>query len=276
MLENFIPDSFIPSHSICLAPNNNDLIFYYKDSQIYLFEEKHLPLWQHMRPFASPNTQLYCFGEINKQRCLLTSSLELLPSHFNLQPIRFSYEVLGDTLYRLAGLGCQLNHWRTAHHYCGRCAAKTFDKPDERALICPQCNFISYPQLYPCIIVLVTKGSKLLLARSPHFQPGIYSTLAGFIEPGESVENAAFREIKEEVNISIQNLQYVTSQPWPFPNSLMLGFHAEYESGEIIINPKEIEDAQWFSADQLPPLSSTLSISHFLIKKYLQSYKNML
>lgn len=138
-------------------------------------------------------------------------------------------------------------------------------------MLCPNCDFIAYPQLYPCIIVLVTRGRQLLLAHSPHFLQAVYSTLAGFIEPGESAEDAVKREVKEEVNLNIKNIRYIYSQPWPFPNSLMLGFLAEYEGGEIQIDHQEIEDAQWFEPENLPKLPLALSISRFLIETHLNN-----
>jgi NAD+ diphosphatase len=119
------------------------------------------------------------------------------------------------------------------------------------------------------MIVLVTRGDEILLARSPRYVPGMYSTLAGFVEAGESVENCVAREVREEVGVEIKNIQYLGSQGWPFPHSLMLGFHAEYASGEIVMQEEEIEDAQWFKLDNLPPLPFHRSIARYLIEVYL-------
>jgi NAD+ diphosphatase len=196
---------------------------------------------------------------------------------FSLRSLRSAHETLDSSSFRIAGLGSQLHHWRETQRYCGSCGTANLDKTEERAKFCPQCHYSSYPQLYPCIIVLVTRGRDLLLARSPHFQPGVYSTLAGFIEPGEAVENAVLREVREETQITTKNLRYLLSQPWPFPNSLMLGFIAEYDSGEIKIDGHEIEDAKWFTPEALPLLPSPLSISRWLIEKHLGTVqKNML
>ncbi len=215
------------------------------------------------------NPELYCFGDFNGTRCLLASGLPekaTASESLHWRNIRACHDTLSEPLFRIAGLARQLQYWRSMHLHCGHCGAKTVDKTEERAKVCPQCQTISYPQLYPCIIVLVTRGPELLLARSPHFAPGVYSTLAGFIEPGESAENAVFREVQEEVGVAVHNIRYQLSQPWPFPNSLMLGFLAEYESGDIAIDRLEIEDAQWFNRDRLPPLPTALSISRRLIE----------
>jgi NAD+ diphosphatase len=272
MIENFIPADFISRHTPCRDPKPRDLIFYFRNSDICLLDNNQVPEWQHLTNLLSSDN-LYCFGQLNEQRCLIAVFPESLPEEFIFKPVRYCYELLGNTLYRIAGFACQLFHWRINHVYCGQCGAKNQDKNDERALICSRCDALSYPNFYPCIIVLVTKGPELLLARSPHFQPGVYSTLAGFIEPGESVENAVHREVKEEVNITVKNIRYTCSQPWPFPNSLMLGFFAEYESGDIKIDPAEIEDARWFQPHLLPVLPSPLGISKFLIEKHLQKQK---
>jgi NAD+ diphosphatase len=275
MIENFTPPGFTGRHALCSDPKKTDLIFSFLDNNLLLLKEGQLPEWQNLKTLVDKEKfELYCFGEINQQRCLLLSPPEedlFTHPNFKAQPVRFCHEILAEPHSRLAGLARQLEHWRSTHIFCGHCGSKTLDQQEERAKICPDCRFISYPELSPCIIVLVTRRSDLLLARSPHFRPGIYSTLAGFIEPGESVENAVYREIKEEVGLSVKNIRYILSQPWPFPNSLMLGFLAEYESGEIVIDPIEIEDAQWFKPSELPKLPSPLSISRLLIEKHLSS-----
>ena len=134
---------------------------------------------------------------------------------------------------------------------------------------CDACESQHYPRLSPSMIVLVTRGDEILLARSPRFVAGVYSTLAGFVEPGESVEHCVAREVREEVGLEVRNLQYLGSQGWPFPHSLMLGFHAEYAGGEIVMQADEIEDARWFRVDDLPPLPAPRSIARYLIDLYV-------
>jgi len=142
----------------------------------------------------------------------------------------------------------------------------------ERAKRCPKCGLLHFPRLAPAIIVLVERGDKLLMARSRHFASGMYSVLAGFVEPGESLEEAVIREVKEEVGISIKDIQYFGSQSWPFPHSLMIGFTATYEGGEISMDDTEIEDAGWFSIDKLPPLPGKISIARKLIDWFITKH----
>ena len=174
-----------------------------------------------------------------------------------------------DSLFRLLGLAQQLDAWYRSHRYCGICGQPMQAREDERAMECLPCERREYPKLAPCIIVLITRGREVLLARAPHFPPGFFSTLAGFIEPGESAEECLHREVKEEVNLEVAQLRYLGSQSWPFPNSLMLGFHAEYLSGEIVPQPGEIEEAHWWSVDDLPRLPPRGTISRWLVDCYL-------
>jgi NAD+ diphosphatase len=171
--------------------------------------------------------------------------------------------------FRLLGYATQIGTWARQHRFCGSCGAPMQQLPGERAMHCPACELRHYPRLSPSMIVLVTRGDELLLARSPRFVPGVYSTLAGFVEAGESVEQCVVREVREEVGVEVGNLRYIGSQGWPFPHSLMLGFHAEYVSGDIRMQVDEIEDAQWFNVHQLPPLPAARSIARYLIDLYV-------
>lgn len=174
-----------------------------------------------------------------------------------------------DSTFRLLGVAQQLDIWHDTHRFCGRCGQPTQVRLDERAMECSACGNRQYPKLAPCIIVLVTRGEEVLLARSPNFRSGFFSTLAGFIEPGESAEEALRREVMEEVGIEVEQLEYLGSQNWPFPNSLMLGFHARYAGGEIVPQPGEIEEAHWWHVDQLPAIPPGGTISRWLIDCYL-------
>ncbi|SDG31290.1 NAD+ diphosphatase [Pseudomonas benzenivorans] len=176
----------------------------------------------------------------------------------------------GDAdIFRLVGYATQIGTWARQHRFCGSCGGPMQPLAGERAMHCPRCESHHYPRLSPSMIVLVTRGDEILLARSPRFVSGVYSTLAGFVEAGESVEQCVVREVHEEVGVEVRNLQYLGSQGWPFPHSLMLGFHAEYASGDIVMQVDEIEDAQWFSVHRLPPLPAPRSIARYLIDVYV-------
>jgi NAD+ diphosphatase len=175
-----------------------------------------------------------------------------------------------DDELAIAALAVQIADFDRTTQFCGRCGARTRQLRTERAKFCSDCNLITYPRLSPAIIVLVQKGSQVLLARSPHFPPGLHSTIAGFVEPGENLEQAVSREVFEEVGITVENIRYFGSEPWPFPHSFMIGFVADYAGGEIAIDNNEIVSAGWFDRENLPPVPSPLSISRALIDWWVE------
>jgi NAD+ diphosphatase len=182
-----------------------------------------------------------------------------------LMPARSLFNLLGAEAVSLVGRGIQLLDWQKNHRYCGRCGAPTTIKTGEFAMLCSSCDLVVYPRISPAIMVLISRGDELLLARSPRFKPGVYSALAGFVEAGETLEQCAIREVREEVGIEITNLRYFGSQPWPFPDSLMVAFFADYAGGTIQPDPLEIEAAGWFLRSELPALPEPVSIARQLI-----------
>lgn len=179
-----------------------------------------------------------------------------------------------EPIFYLIGRAKQIVEWHRDHQFCGQCGAPTTASEKDRSRVCKVCSQTFYPRLSPSIIALVTKGEELLLAKNTRARGNFYSTLAGFIEPGESIEEAVHREVYEEVGIRIKNLRYYSSQSWPFPNSLMLGFHAEYDSGEFVLQKDEIVDAQWFYYQNLPNRPAMFSISGWLIDDYIKRLQN--
>jgi len=165
----------------------------------------------------------------------------------------------------VAGRANQLIRWSRHHSYCGKCGEQTTDKKEERAKICPGCGLVNYPRVSPAIIVAVIKEDQILLARSGRFPGGFFSVLAGFVEPGETLEACVQREVFEETGIAVKNIRYFGSQPWPFPDSLMVAFTAEYDGGDIQIDGKEIVAAAWYTKDSLPDIPPGVSIARRLI-----------
>ena len=193
-------------------------------------------------------------------------------------PMRYQkgnlYSILGrvdEQLFALAGRASQLLDWERDHQFCGRCGIAMRVDTQERAMRCDPCRTINYPRIAPCVIVLVTRGEELLLARNANFPVPMYSTLAGFIEAGETVEETLVREVREEVGVEVSNLRYFQSQSWPFPNQLMLGYFAEHAGGDIVCDEVEIADAQWFHYRDLPTIPPASSISGQLIQHYIES-----
>jgi NAD+ diphosphatase len=181
-------------------------------------------------------------------------------------------EKLGPTLFGIGGRAVQIVAWGQNHRYCGRCGAHNQHADDERAQVCPECGLMCFPRLSPAIIVRIERGDQILLARNHRFPPGLFSVLAGFVEPGETLEECVAREVREEVGIEVEDIHYFASQPWPFPNSLMLGFTARYKSGEIQIEASELAEAGWYDPHELPGLPMPVSIARRLIDDYLKKH----
>jgi NAD+ diphosphatase len=187
------------------------------------------------------------------------------PAGWQWRGLRALFLEVPDPLLALAGRAFQVVEWDRSHQFCGRCGARLRDKPGERAKECPACGHVVYPRVSPAMMVLVTRGKQLLLARANRFPKAMYSALAGFVEAGESIEDCIHREVREEVGVEVDRLRYVASQSWPFPHSLMIAYTAEYAGGEIRLCDEEIVEAGWFSIDALPQLPSPVSISRHLI-----------
>jgi NAD+ diphosphatase len=211
-------------------------------------------------------------GTLDKIHCYSVEVPEEIqaPEGTKFVDLRQAYLEMNQECFTLVNKAVQIMEWDRINQFCSRCGTKTRKRPGERGKECPDCGELFYPRISPAIIVLIKKGHEILLARSPNFPPSIYSLIAGFIEPGETAEAAVVREVKEEVGLEIKNISYFGTQAWPFPNSLMIGFTAEYSSGDIQPDGFEIEDAKWFSPDKLPVLPGKISISRKLIDHFLK------
>jgi NAD+ diphosphatase len=191
------------------------------------------------------------------------------PSGTRWAGLRSLFGTLPDDEVAVAGRALQVLEWDRTHRFCGACAAATVREPGERARRCPSCKLSAYPRISPAMMCLVTRGKEIMLARNVSFPPNRYSALAGFVEAGESVEDALHREVFEEVGIRVASPRYFASQSWPFPNSLMIAYTAEYESGALTPNGIEIAEAGWFTKDNLPQLPPRVSIARALIEDTL-------
>lgn len=212
-----------------------------------------------------------CVGLLGGTPCFAARALDgALPADVTAAPLRELFDRLDDGLLAVAGRAAQVLEFDRTQRYCGACAGPTDLDDGGRARRCPRCGATYYPRLAPAMMVLVTRtgpsGRELLLARGRRFGAPIYSALAGFVEPSETVEECVHREVREEVGVEVRALRYFGSQCWPFPHSLMVAFLAEHAGGEIVCDPEEIVDARWFPVDQLPLLPHRLSVARRLIE----------
>ncbi len=255
----------------------SDLCFAYHDGKLLVTLRQDVygvPRFEDLTKLNQSPCRKHYLGALNGQSCYAAEWPDgrLSSKGFAFMGLRALFGLIDENLIWVAGRANQMVHWHQTHRYCGKCGHPTEAKVDERAKICPKCGLINYPRVSPAVIVAVLKGNSILLGRSPRFPLPFYSVLAGFVEPGETLEECVRREIMEEAGILVKNIRYFGSQPWPFPNSLMVAFTAEYADGETRIDSSELLDAGWYTAQNLPLLPSSLSIAHELIEWFRENH----
>ncbi len=260
--------------------SNDTYCFAFKDRELLLVEGNNSLRMPSLEEIGNMNVDILrkqYLGELKDISCFSvelddSNVADISVENVSFVSLRELPGILEEKLAYLAGKAVHIMEWDRNSLFCGRCGSSTSLKENERAKECPECGFLAFPKISPAIIVLIEKDDRVLLARSPHFRPGLYSILAGFVEPGESIEEAVVREVREEVGISIKNVRYFGSQPWPYPDSLMLGFTAEFLEGEIKVDGVEIEEAGWFTKDEIPVIPGKTSISGWLIEYFINKH----
>jgi NAD+ diphosphatase len=234
-----------------------------------------IPLITDSDPLLSGTVRKQYLGMMDNVHCYaadIDSRGPVIPDDMALISLRALFGKLSDDLIRVAFRAFAIMHWDRASQFCGQCGGPARLSEVERVKVCTVCGLKSYPRISPAVIVAVVKERQILLGHSNRFPQTFYSVLAGFVEPGETFEECVRREIKEEVGVDIKNIQYFSSQPWPFPDSLMVGFTAEYSGGEICVDGEEIVDAGWFTPENLPEIPGKISISRSLIDWFVEKY----
>ncbi len=265
-----------PHFTPLLTPQAHDepLSFVFCGDELLLQEtEVALPHPMALRLTGLKDSQFHPIGLLDGRYCRaawLPRDTPVPPAH-RLSKLRPLFGVMDEHLLAVAGRAWQVAEWARTHVFCGVCATPTVHVPGERCVKCPACGMVAYPRISPAMMVLIRRGDAILLARHHSSPARFFTALAGFVESGESIEEAVHREVQEEVGLRVRDLRYFGSQPWPFPHSLMIAFTAEYDSGEIRVDENEIAEARWFGPqDELPrtpPLG--LSIAGHLIHAHL-------
>lgn len=253
--------------------NLSPLWFIVDHGQVLVRQDRGKPAFLESEDLQSPELSVspgLFLGETERHACMLAHGDRSKPVPGGLEwvELRGLFNVLEEEQFWIAGRASHLAVWDLAHRHCGACGDGLALKEDEWAKACLSCGQTYYPQISPAVIAAVLDGDRILLARNRHYRYPFFSVLAGFVEPGENLEAAVHREILEEVGIAVKNVRYFGSQPWPFPNSLMIGFVADYAGGEIHIDPSEILEAQWFTRDTMPEIPSSISIARRLIDAF--------
>jgi len=266
------PDGFAPGHSLPSTLAAEALAFAFRDGKVLVSgdaeaaEPPRIPRWRELAAIGIAGATHY-LGALEGVDCVavgLPAGAPELPG-WRYAGLRSLFFALPDPLLALAARAFQIVDWDETHRFCGRCGAATRAKAEERAKQCPACGLVAYPRVTPAMMALVTRGREILLARAHRFPPGMWSALAGFVEPGETIEDCIRREVREEVGVEVGRLEYFASQAWAFPHSLMIAFTAEYAGGELRPDDAEIAEARWFAVDAVPKLPPSISIARRLI-----------
>jgi NAD+ diphosphatase len=272
-ISSYTPTDSSPAPAWWFFFRNNELLVRATADGAAQLPRTHDPASLFLKP-----VQTHFLGTLDGAGCFAAEIEKLesgLPEGMTFMPLRNLFDVLADEFFRIAARASEIIHWDGTSRFCGRCGKPTHLSEVERAKICTSCELTMYPRISPAIIVAVVKDRHLLLAHSGRFSKNRYSVLAGFVEPGETFEECVGREVKEEVNIDVADIRYFGSQPWPFPDVMMVGFTARYAGGEIRVDGKEVLDAKWCAARDLAgiDLPGKISISRKLIDWFAEEYK---
>lgn len=264
MIEKSLYENYQIDFSDEITPKTDDYLFIFNENrELFLTSDKQLP--KNLEGF---DIEFCLFIGKYKGKNSFVVNVYDETSFYDLREV---YEFNPD-LYHIAGKAVLVRDWYISHEFCGRCGTPTQIDEKDMMLKCPSCGQVHYPRIAPAIIVAISKENELLMAQHSYHDTIRYALIAGFVEPGESIEEAVQREVLEEVGIKIKNIRYMKSQSWPFPNSLMLGFTAEYESGDIKVDGDEIVKAKWFKKDEITRYDSDISISDWLIQNFIDTH----
>ena len=267
MIEKYLYSDYLIDFKEDYTSEEDSYYLIFNDKrEFYLTEDKRIPLVNHSF-LSNFNVNFVLFiGTYKKHDCFVVN-VDNGDNYYSLHQL---YEIDKD-IYQIATRGVLINDWYQLNQYCGKCGTKTVIKENSMALICPNCGTSFHGKIQPAVIIAIHKGNELLMARHSYNTKVAYALIAGFVEMGESIEESVRREVKEEVGINIKNIRYMGSQPWPFPNSLMFAFKAEYDSGKIEVDGEEIVEAKWFKKDEIEDIASDISIYSLLIEDFLKN-----
>jgi NAD+ diphosphatase len=263
------PPSPLPQDALCFAFRDGELLVRVAGGRV------EVTALDALTRAGLSGHETHALGLLDGRPCLAVTLPDdaPVPDGFALEGLRALWSRLAEPVFAVAARASQIVSWDRDHRFCGRCGAPTTPARGERARVCGRCGHAAYPRLSPAVIVAVERGDEILLARGTRFPGAMYSVLAGFVEPGESLEECVVREIREEAGIEVEDVRYFASQSWPFPHSLMVGFTARHAGGSLRIDPEEILEADWFAASSLPAeLPGRISIARALIDDWLARY----
>jgi len=266
----YTPPGFAPAHALPATVGGDAHAFAFRGDRVLVLapDEETLLIPRHngLADAGVAGTPHF-LGMLGERACVAIDLRDdaAEPAGMRFVGLRSLFFKVPDELLALAARAFQVVDFDRNHRFCGRCGTPTHARGHERAKECPACGLVAYPRVSPAMMALVTRGRELLLARAHRFAPGMFSALAGFVEPGETIEDCVRREVREEVGVDVTDITYFASQSWAFPHSLMIAFTATWAGGDIRLEDEEIAEARWFHVDDLPKLPMSVSIARRLI-----------
>lgn len=263
--------TFLPATKPPEPADTPALFFVFNQNELAVTKNGTIPVLPANHAIQQSVIRSIYLGTQNGQPCYAG---ELKPEHtlaedWSWSGIKPLHGNLSEEQYALVGHASQIVTWDLSHQFCPKCGTPAHPADHEKCKHCPACGYRSYPRISPSIIVAISRGAELLMARGRHFPEGMFSLIAGFVDAGETLEEAVVREVREETGLQIKNIRYHSSQPWPFPHSLMVGFTAEYAGGTLTPCPIELEAAGWYTAENMPTIPGKSAISRRLIDDFL-------
>ncbi|MDV7106153.1 NAD(+) diphosphatase [Vibrio sp. TH_r3] len=251
--------------------NNEDDAYWIvvNGSSLWLVDDK-IPFGNH-KDLSLPPEKAICIGKYENCDVMWVNEVDI-ESPLEMTSLR-DHLLMPQALFLLASKAIQYGHMTQTQRFCAQCGGRNFLNHNEIAMQCGECRKIHYPRIFPCIIVAVRNDDKILLAQHPQHKGGMFTVIAGFLEVGETLEQCVAREVKEETGLNINNIRYFDSQPWAFPTNMMIGFLADYESGDIKPDYSELADVKWFTPEQIPPIAPKGTIARALIDKTIENIK---
>jgi NAD+ diphosphatase len=272
MIQEIFPHRFNNRYIGDQNIGEKDFILHYNGSSLLLKtsgDELEIPQKKDFSKISDKTIKTFLFTLDDVPCYLIWDDLKADNSCFIYKEINFFRTVRKQEIAWISIVGFHLMNWYSQNKFCGKCGTRTIQKKEERAILCPDCNTVVFPRISPAIIVAIISDDKILLARNSNFQGNWYSLISGYVDVGESLEEALIREVKEEVGLDVLTVRYYKSQPWPFSGSIMIGFIAEADDNQpIYADNKEIADAAWFTRGNLPKHSSSISIAGEMIEKF--------
>ena len=269
MINDIFPHQFNNQFIASKHIEDADYVLHFSQNSLLLKQNGHgfeLPRKKDVNGIYDTSAGTFLFSYDNAPCFLLWDSPKTVNGQLSYQESNLFRDFPQQEIAWVSIVGHQMKNWYLENKYCGKCGSKTIEKPDERAIMCPNCNHLVFPKISPAIIVAITCGDKILMAKNANFRVDWYSIIAGYADVGESLEETVIREVKEEVGVDITNLRYYKSQPWPVSGSMMIGFFAEADCNQSIkIDNKEITHAAWFTRGNLPNHPNNFSIAGELI-----------